>query len=71
MYEMHWEELPMVGYIVMKFLDFKKAVQLQKLRRNGKAMIKILITRPDEYHSIGDGRLDEGLVPIMETAAQC
>ena len=22
MYEMHWGELPMVGYVVMKFLDF-------------------------------------------------
>ena len=66
MYEMHWGELPMVGYVVMKFLDFRKAVQLQKVRRNGKAMIEILITRPDEYESIGDGRPDEGLVPIVE-----
>ena len=41
MYEMHWGEIPMVGYVVMKFLDFRKAVQLQKLRRNGKAMIEI------------------------------
>ena len=31
------------------------------------AMIEILITRPDEYESIGDGRPDEGLVPIVET----
>ena len=23
MYEMHWNELPMVGYVIMKFLDFK------------------------------------------------
>ena len=46
MYEMHWNELPMVGYVIMKFLDFRKAVQV---RRNGKAMIEILITRPDEY----------------------
>ena len=67
MYEMHWNELPMVGYVIMKFLDFRKAVQLQKMRRNGKAMIEILITRPDVYKSIGDGRLDEGLVPIVET----
>ena len=67
MYEMHWSEIPMVGYVVMKFLDFRKAVQLQKVRRNGKAMIEILITRPDEYESIGDGRPDEGLVPILET----
>ena len=67
MYEMHWNELPMVGYVIMKFLDFRKAVQLQKVRRNGKAMIEILITRPDEYESIGDGRQDEGLVPIVET----
>ena len=54
----------MVGYVVMKFQDFRKAVQLQRMRRNGKAMIEILITRPDEYNSIGDGRPDEGLVPI-------
>ena len=66
MYEMHWDELPLVGYVVMKFQDFRKAVQLQKMRQNGKAMIEILITRPDEYHLIGDGRLDEGLVPIAE-----
>ena len=58
MYEMHWNELPMVGYVIM-------TVQLQKVRRNGK--IEILITRPDVYESIGDGRLDEGLVPIVET----
>ena len=56
--------LPMVGYVVMKFQDFRKAVQLQRMRRNGKAMIEILITRPDEYNLIGDGRPDEGLVPI-------
>ena len=37
MYEMHWGEIPMVGYVVMKFLDFRKVVQLQKVRRNGKA----------------------------------
>ena len=54
----------MVGYVVMKFQDFRKAVQLQRMRRNGKAMIEILITRPDEYDSIGDGRPGEGLVPI-------
>ena len=30
-------------------------------------MIEILITRPDEYESTGDGRQDEGLVPIVET----
>ena len=60
-------ELPMVGYVVMKFQDFRKAVQLQRMRRNGKAMIEILITRPDEYESIGDGRPDEGLVPITAT----
>ena len=36
------------------------------MRRNGKAMIEILITRPDEYESIGAGRPNEGLVPIME-----
>ena len=30
MYEMHWNELPMVGYVVMKFSDFRKAVQLPK-----------------------------------------
>ena len=41
MYEMHWSEIPMVGYVVMKFWDFRKAVQLQKMRRNGKAMIEI------------------------------
>ena len=68
MYEMHWNELPMVGYVIMKFLDFRKAVQLQKMRRNGKAMIEILITRPNAYETIGDGRLDEGLVPIVETS---
>ena len=33
MYEMHWSELPMVGYVVMKFSDFRKAVQLQRLKR--------------------------------------
>ena len=59
MYEMHWDELPMVGCVVMKCQDFRK--QLQRMRRNGKAMIEILITRPDEYDSIGDGRPDEGL----------
>ena len=48
MYEMHWDELPMVGYVLMKFQDFRKAVQLLRMRRNGKAMIEILITRPDE-----------------------
>ena len=64
MYKMHWGELPMAGYVVMRFQDFRKAVQLQKVRRNGKAMIEILITRPDEYNSIGDGGLDEGLVLI-------
>ena len=36
------------------------------MRRNGKAMIETLITRPDEHESIGDGRPDEGLVPIIE-----
>ena len=30
-------------------------------------MIEILITRADVYESIGDGRLDEGLVPSVET----
>ena len=65
MCEMHWDELPLVGYVVMKFQDFRKAVQFYKVRRNGKGMIEILITRPDEYHSIGDGRLDEGLVLPM------
>ena len=35
MCEMHWNELPMVGYVVMQFLDLRKAVQLQKVRRNG------------------------------------
>ena len=69
MYEMHWNELPMAGYVVMKFSDFRKAVQLQKVRRNGKAMIEILITRPDVYETIGDGRQDEGLVPLVETMA--
>ena len=64
MYETHWDEIPMVGYVVMKFQDFRKAVQPQRMRRNGKAMIEILITRPDEYDSIGDGRPDGGLVPI-------
>ena len=59
----------MVGYVVMKFSDFRKAVQLQKVRRNGKAMIEILITRPDVYDTIGDGRQDEGLVPLVETMA--
>ena len=67
MYEMHWNELSMVGYVIMKFSDFRKAVQLQKVRRNGKALIEIMITRPDMYETIGDGRLDEGLVPIVET----
>ena len=28
-------------------------------------MIEILITRPDVYESIGDGRLDEGLAPLV------
>ena len=42
----------MVGYVVMKFSDFRKAVQLQKVRQNGKAMIEILITRPDVYDTI-------------------
>ena len=32
-------------------------------------MIEILITRPDVYESIGDGRLDEGLVPIVGNMA--
>ena len=64
MYEMHWNELPMVGYVIMKFSDFRKAVQLQRVRRNGKAMIEILITRPDVYETIGDGRQDEGLIPL-------
>ena len=54
MYEMHWGEILMAGYVVMKFLDFRKAVQLQKVRRNGKAMIEILITRPDEYERLCD-----------------
>ena len=69
MYEMHWNELPIVGYVVMKFSDFRKAVQLQKVRRNGKAMIEILITRPDVYETIGDGRQDEGLIPLVGTMA--
>ena len=30
----------------LKFQDFRKAVQLQRMRRNGKAMIEILITMP-------------------------
>ena len=71
MYEMHWNELPMVGYVIMKFLDFRKAVQLQKMRRNGKATIEILITRPDAYETIGDGRLDEGLIPIWRRTPRC
>ena len=54
MYNMHWDELPMAGYVAMKFQDFRKAVQLERMRRNGKAMIKILITRPEKYKSIGD-----------------
>ena len=69
MYEMHWNELPMVGYVIMKFSDFRKAVQLQKVRRSGKAMIEILIPRPDVYETIGDGRQDEGLIPLVETMA--
>ena len=69
MYEMHWNELPMVGYVIMKFSDFRKAVQLQRVRRNGKAMIEILITRPDVYETIGDGRQDEGLIPLVGAMA--
>ena len=69
MYEMHWNELPMVGYVIMKFSDFRKAVQLQRVRRNGKAMIEILITRPDVYENIGDGRQDEGLIPLVGAMA--
>ena len=68
--EMHWNELPMVGYVVMKFLELRKAVQLQKVRRNGKAMIEILITRPDVYESIGDGRLDEGTCGNYEAGSR-
>ena len=67
MYEMHWNELPMVGYVIMKFSDFRKAVQW--VRRNGKAMIEILITRPDVYETIGDGRQDEGLIPLVGAMA--
>ena len=33
MYEMHWDEIPMVGYVVMKFQDFRKAIQLQRMRQ--------------------------------------
>ena len=69
MYEMHWNELPMVGYVIMKFSDFRKAVQLQRVRRNGKAMIEVLITRPDVYENIGDGRQDEGLIPLVGAMA--
>ena len=46
MYEMHWDELPFVGYAIMKFQHFRKAVQIQRMRQNGKAMLEILITRP-------------------------
>ena len=59
----------MVGYVIMKFSDFRKAVQLQRVRRNGKAMIEILITRPDVYETIGDGRQDEGLIPLVGAMA--
>ena len=64
LWELRWEEVPPVGYIMMKFSDFRKAVQIQRIKRNGKAMIELLIARPDEYHNIGDGREDEGLVQI-------
>ena len=63
-WELAWQEVPPVGYIMMKFPDFRKAVQIQRIKRNGRAMIELLIVRPDEYHNIGDGREDEGLVQI-------